>query len=286
MIRKQGFFWLGLAGLLVTRIALAWNPADQHDMGLIEQRLFQQTYETDAPAVRVNRAENTVYGQIKPGTPEARLSALRKTLPPMTTGPVNSPPSQAVRQPAAVASPVAKHAEESDYPIVDELERRVLTQTFPKEDLSVRVPRLEARVFGQPQQGDWSNRVDALHDKVLGRGKAVPNPNDDPDTMVSNTAPPDFNVSPEQVAPVITQMEQQIFRQTYANEPVESRLNRLETKLFAKTAPPDLTPEERVERIVTVAGAGGERPTQTRSTAANIAIQLAPILIMMLPLVI
>jgi hypothetical protein len=297
----QGVFWMGVLGLFMTRVALAWSPADQHDISLMENRLFSQVYEREAPDVRLNRIEQAVYGVKKTGQVEARLSALRKTLPvlaqqpgpampaaqarplkPAGKSPGQAPAGQTATAPAAVTP--QKQSGESDYPLVDELERRVLTQTFPQDDLTVRVPRLEAQVFGQPQQGDWSNRVDALHDKVIGRGKATPNPNDDPDVMASD--PGEFNVSPEQVQPAVARMEQQLFKQTYAHEPMETRLARIETKLFNKPAPPELTAEERVERIIAVAGGGGERPAQTRSTAANIAIQLAPILIMMLPLVI
>ena len=291
---SQGIFWCGIVGLLITRVAFAWNPADQHDISLIEQRLFHQVFERETPEVRINRIEQAVYGASKTGQPEARLSALRKNLPPVVANSAPLPASKSqtghssAQPPQNAQAAPQKQSGESDYPIVDELERRVLSQTFPQDDLTVRVPRLESRVFGQPQPGDWSNRVDVLHDKVIGRGKAAPNPNDGPsnDPDMASDEPTDFNVSPEQVQPVLARMEQQLFRQNYSHEPVESRLARIETKLFAKTAPPELTPEERVERIVAVAGAGGQRPTQTRSTAANIAIQLAPILIMMLPLVI
>ena len=73
----QAFFWTGLISVLMIRLSFAWSPADQHDAGLMEQRLFQQTYDKEAPEVRVNRLENSVYGTTRTGTPRCEKRCLR-----------------------------------------------------------------------------------------------------------------------------------------------------------------------------------------------------------------
>jgi hypothetical protein len=294
-------FWLGLVGIVGMRLAMAWTSADQHDIALMETRVLQHVYEREAPTVRLNRLEQSVFGQHKTGTPEGRLSALRAALPvtpalqPLpqqgNMPPLQPQQPQQTPQQQAASVPTSPQAGESDYPIVDEMERRVLGQAYPTEDLTQRVPRLEARVLGQPQNGDLGTRVDVLHDRVLGTGGGAPANANNANSSDNNTAygddpPADIEIAPQQVEPAVTQMEKQLFKQVYTTEPIESRLNRLEMKLFSRTAPPEYTPQERVQRIMSVASAGGQRPAGPRSTAANLAIQLAPILIMMLPLII
>jgi hypothetical protein len=304
MQRSHTVFWIGLLALGLLKLsAWAWSPADTHDIALMEQRLLHQTFTQEQPPVRLSRLENTVYGAPRQGTPEQRVSALRKALPvsppqvvaaPAPEMDAGLPPlvgSKKNAAPPAVATP-QRQADESAYPAIDELEQRVLGQTFGKEDVSVRIPRLETRVLGQPQQGDWSDRVDQLQARVLGnRAAPPPTPNGgyyDDEAMGNNAPNPaaEVDLTPDQVLPAVAQMEKQLFKQTYATEPLESRLNRLETRLFNQLSAPGYTPEQRVGRMIAVAGAGGQNPSGPRSTAANLALQLAPILIMMLPLVI
>jgi hypothetical protein len=276
------------------RMGFAWSPADQHDTALMEQRLFQQVYDRETPGIRVNRIEAAVYGTSRTGTPEQRLSALRQALPNTAatpkphaqTAPANAHQSQSAVPPHTQAP--TRPGSESDYPVLDEMEQRVLGRVYHQDDITQRVPRLETQVYGQPLTGDLSNRVDTLRTRVLGNtpqaqeDNAMGYNNDEP----TGQTPTDITITPDQVIPVITRMEQQLLKQTYPNEPVPNRLSRLETRVFNKTAPAEYTPEQRTERLVTVAGAGGQSPASTRSTAANVAIQLAPILIMMLPLII
>lgn len=107
--------------------------------------------------------------------------------------------------------------------------------------------------------------------------------------QASNSYPTtDYGSSPVMAAPnadivsAIGQVEQQVLRKTYPADPVDSRLSRLETKIFHASAPPTLSEQDRLQRIIAVASAGGN--SGAPSTAAMTMRGVLPVLLMLLPL--
>jgi hypothetical protein len=323
MKTRYWFVALWVVCLMGARVALALQPQDDQFLGQLETRFFNQNFPNEPPEARLARLENSVYGEVSAQRPTLervnRLKTVftptpRPTFPPQRSAPpmgqqpgvqppvanpggpmppfhtsTNRPPNGVPNGPAS-AMPPQRAANESDYPVVDEIEQRVLGQQFRKEALEMRIPRLEQRVFGQPGQGDLSDRVDRLKATVIpGAAQAADDadaPNGGQDAMSSTQGGDGSGIPAIDMNTSLNQTEQRLFRQTYPNEPVESRLARLETRLFNQTAPPDVSPQDRIERIVSVASGGGDRPATPLSPNAALAKQLIPIAIMLLPLLI
>jgi hypothetical protein len=266
-------------------------------------------------------------------------------------------PAAAAAQPPVAAPPVSQDG--TDYPTVGQMEQKVFGQSFPKEDITNRLARLEQRVFGHVQNGALIDRVDALKLSVLGDigttaatppggyypvppqggypapypqggtpygaptyqgdmtygrpggvyspypASPAPSPYGTPPgytdpSMPSNQGDPvghdamasDPGVygagaagapsSPDMLA-AITQVEKQVLKKTYPMEPASARLSRLETKIFHSPAPPGMSEEDRLQRIIAVASAGGDNVGNT-STAGSSIRGILPILLMLVPL--
>ncbi len=104
-------------------------------------------------------------------------------------------------------------------------------------------------------------------------------------------------VTPDMIS-ALGHVEQDVLNRSYSQEPVEMRLDRLEQKVFNSTSP-ELAPDERLERIIAVAAAGGTSggsatasssgnsspsPRTSRSSGASFSMQLVPILLRIIPM--
>ena len=74
-----------------------------------------------------------------------------------------------------------------------------------------------------------------------------------------------------------------VLRTSYPQEPVDIRLNRLESHIFHSTSP-ELEPEDRLMRIMAVASAGGDKPPTPQSRAKSTFQSLLPIILTILPM--
>ena len=80
----------------------------------------------------------------------------------------------------------------------------------------------------------------------------------------------------------LSQVEQDVLKETYPMEPVEVRLDRLETKIFQRTSP-ELSSDERLQRVIAVAAGGGDKAGTTASARPTWQIML-PIILTLIPL--
>jgi hypothetical protein len=292
--------WVLVLCLLVGVAQAAPSPVDQSLLQL-ETQFLSATYPGLTPQARLEQLEKLVFGAPRAqGTVQERIATLEGLVPkpqpaltkapqlpplsvPPTQSPVVKPPAMAapsVKPPSATPSATAQEGE-SDYPLVTQMEQVGLGATYPKEDITQRLSRLETTFFGSTFNDDaLSARVDRLRALVL----------TDPNTSSSSSQPPAYNPEGDPAQPLETvvnvpeamaDIERKLFRATYPTEPMADRLTRVELKLFNQASPAELSEEERVERIIAVADAGGHR---TPGSTDSFLRQILPYLIMVLPL--
>lgn len=90
--------------------------------------------------------------------------------------------------------------------------------------------------------------------------------------------------SPDLLA-ALNQVEKKVLRKTYPTEDVDARLARLENKVFHQTAPPGVSHDDRLQRIIAVAAAGGDKASSTTSTTKSSVRSILPMILMLIPLI-
>jgi len=153
--------------------ASASNPLSTIEA--LEDSLYDTRYDTDSIDVRLSRIENTVFGQTKSKQPvEKRLQPLQQilaaektknNLPASNRSATNVSPSVQQKPQQKAMKPAAS---ENDYPVVGIMEQKLFNRNFDKEDITLRLDRLDNHVFHAPQSGELADRVDNLRDLVLG----------------------------------------------------------------------------------------------------------------------
>lgn len=148
-----------------------------------------------------------------------------------------------------------------------QLEVKFFKHPYPKDDDTTRLERLEKMIFGEARSGNDMDRLKALADTVPnlssisvtgeesddapagkpaantaarssggagGAGRSSSNTMDVQDRPVASSKGGTQVLSGESKYPSITALEQSLFQKDFAAEPVNDRLNRLETKVFGK----------------------------------------------------
>jgi hypothetical protein len=137
---------------------------------------------------------------------------------------------------AALAAPAPTPAPRGD---LSQWEQQLLGQSHERDPLDKRIQRLELLLFNGTQEGSLSERLDQIRARIESRSAVRP--------------------SKGAVNGSLEQLEQKILKKTFATEPVETRLTRLETKLFGK-ASPSMSAADRVDRLKRTIGLGEPPP--------------------------
>jgi hypothetical protein len=88
-------------------------------------------------------------------------------------------------------------------------------------------------------------------------------------------------LSPDMMT-AMSEVEKEVLGHAYPSEPVAARLDRLENKVFNATSP-ELSPEDRMQRVIAVASAGGA-PQSTQARVKSTFQALLPIILTILPM--
>lgn len=171
---KRFTMQLSLTALVLYSLSGLCNPialAESQDaLSLYEEALFSQAYEGQSQTDRLNRLEQAIFGSLQSGTPTQRQTNLLKVLQsiprdwkePAEAATTSSTGGTEDTEETGQSRP-AQRPDATDYPTVTALERQVFSRDFTRDDVSVRLNRLEKKVFGQPHtQMGLSERVDAL----------------------------------------------------------------------------------------------------------------------------
>ena len=292
----------------------AYAPLDRNDfyhLDLMEEAVFSQKY-PDAPVgERLDRLEKTVLGSVQYQIPpKERLIKLHHILKKETVRSAPTPMHNRAQQPSgftpssstsqsgylaghspagleqeknAQPRPVTQNSQAAsgmDYPVVDQIEQKVMGRVFVNDSLETRLNRLDSDVFGFPQSGSYAARVDHLRFVVLGdSGNGVPNSAQTigssgyGQTQNSYAGWNNSYSSPgqgqgNQNLQMLEKAEQDTFSRTYPYEPIENRLDRLEMQLFNRTSP-QASVDDRIERVAAVSVAQSAPPSEYQPTITN-----------------
>lgn len=206
------------------------------------------------------------------------ISHAKTELPPLKPPPAYRPASPPQETPAVNAVPL------------DVLEQHWLGHAEPQRPLPERLATLETLLYGKTfAQQPPSQRLQRLSDSYQrwvaqsaggttsgtssapsSASTAQPSPPQASSRSASTTAASQTAVA----YPQVNQLEQQAFGRTYATEPIEQRLTRLETHAFGAPAPAGASLYDRVERLKALLqpelspdGGGGLGPAEGATTS-------------------
>lgn len=227
-------------------------------LGKIENVLYGFQYENESDDLRLDRIENTVYGNTSSGNIVQRMTKLKNDLSADLMGQEITPKEDTFAEDNYVEQePIADS--NIQYPAVDELEQKVFNQKYTNKDIKQRLTALEQKTFGKAFNDDLSTRVDRLKAEIRPSGfmdnaiaQSSNNFYDDEDVIqLQRNYHLDRYESPNQfdydaynaahsnkrsILPVkkanITTVENSILRRSFQNDTMENRLARLENAMF------------------------------------------------------
>ncbi len=252
--------------------------ADSDNMGTelstLETRFFSQTYPSDTASQRLDRLDQLVFGRVRHGSTENRMSSLLMTIPnaqapstpsqPANNAPEISVPLQpekpvdaSVPQVAPQIAPQPAPQSEADtstdyYPTVTALEQQITGTTEQSLPVEQRLARLETVAFGKPSTlTDLSKRVDLL--KQYARTKYGGN-----ESYLTSSNAVGLPQDSSGLEGEVSSMEQEVFGKTYAKDTLNSRVDRLEKNVLPKHEVQTFTPiTQRISQLMSVLSTSG-----------------------------
>lgn len=134
-----------------------------------------------------------------------------------------------------VLLPVSVIAKESYSDKIAPIEVSVFGYDYLNESESVRIERLEQHLYGSKKKGNINSRLEKIKSDI---GYSAP-----VEVKKNIVQQEDSTVD----YPIVDAMEQEVFKTTYKNENIYSRLDRLEQRIFNQKTNGSLN--ERVERL-------------------------------------
>ena len=246
----------------------------------IENSVFGYTFSNEDDTARLNRIEESVYGQISKGQISTRIAKLKKDISADEIGHEISPKEDTFREDedSWVFAQEPAEAAKMDYPAIDELERSVFKQEFKTKNIKDRLTSLEIKTFGKSYENDdLANRTDRLKAKIKPQrfmdNMIAQQENDfytdkvgqlESDYHLNSYGNTDFdydlyndnaynNYNQRQQIfrskPInISTIEKTLYKTKFENEPMTARLSRIESSVFGTTFNAD-SDEERISRI-------------------------------------
>ena len=144
---------------------------------------------------------------------------------------------------------VAAFAAVSTKDSLSAIENGLFGYDYKNETDSKRIERLEQHLYGEKRNGSIQNRLESIQSDT---GIVVEEVKPTPEQVAKQQQKsiPDIKEDSTVDYPLVNKMEEEIFHQTYKNENIYKRLDRLEEKVFTKTSDADLN--TRVDRLATV----------------------------------
>lgn len=134
------------------------------------------------------------------------------------------------------------------------IENTLFGYDYQGETDEKRVERIEKNLYGQKKNGDLAKRVENIKNDsglTFSKTPSLKNDSNSSNTYAKkDTNIPELKEDATVEYPIVDKMEEEIFKTTYKNENIYSRLNRLEESVFNKTSNEDLN--SRVDKLASV----------------------------------
>ena len=254
-----------LANIIITALFVALNgfytsvwaagvlPLASH-LSKIENDLWGFEYSNDTENDRISRIEKNVFGQTNTSeTLEKRVEKINRAL---------GIESQKEAQSSA-GELMQEEVEGVSYPQIDQLELKLFSKVYDKENIYKRIERLEKKIFGSPQEGDLAARTDKLKG-YLNIDTAPKTVYSREDTMQSYQNPSraydgynEYDSYNADMGIQISGLENSLFGKTFSQDPTALRLNRLERKIFQR----DFSTDDDVLRMQRLQAAASAKKT-------------------------
>lgn len=229
----------------------------------MENSLFGIDYSSQNDDTRLKRIEEVVYGKASSRPVSQRIDNLSKDLSADLIGQEIKPKRDtfAEDEDATSKEKIPKADSSVNYPIVNDLEKRVFKKEFRATEINQRLANLEKNVFKKTYNDDLSSRVERLKLAVMPERVAGETNIDDeensyiPDDGITQSQDyyrsPDYNSripsynsrnsvlddyqGDSNIAIPLAALEKKVLKKSFPNDTVSNRLVRLELQVFNST---------------------------------------------------
>ena len=153
--------------------------------------------------------------------------------------------------------PFSVEAKSINPEVISSIENTLFGYDYKEENTKTRIERIEENIYGAKKKGNLSNRLNEIQNNIGYTEQKRPvsdkNVEKNESEKISNQLDTQSRMLKEDSSvdyPIVDKLEDEIFKTTYKNEDIYSRLNRLEQQVFSKTSNASLN--ERVDRLTSV----------------------------------
>ena len=271
-------FLVVIVCFLVCNNSISSNFFDlKSKIDLIEKETNTYSGENIPIENRIRNAELYVFGSSKSGDLNTRVNNLSVVL----GLPVNTDSKDEVIY-------EIENDIRANYPSVDKIENQIFGRTYEKENIYMRLERLEKKLFGKVSSKSLQERVLILqdnvpHEKIIQKISPHSHNNNQYDYDYG-----EYNYySSKTESPEVSIMEKKLFGKNFENEQMSKRLSRLENKLFGKSfdSQSDSVRTERLKSVYKAAKSGTEYKVNKFAKYAIAGAQIGGILLFILAMI-
>lgn len=150
--------------ITVSHPVLAGISSQANTISKIENSIYGFDYSKDSTQKRVERLEKTIYGKANTGDLNKRLTKLSGDISADVIG-LEIPP---VEDTFAEQEELANADSSVNYPVVDEIEKKLFNQTYKNRDFHTRIVTIEKKLFGKVYDvDDYATRMDRIKAEIM-----------------------------------------------------------------------------------------------------------------------
>lgn len=141
---------------------LAISKSQMLEITKIEDALFGYDYSNDKVEDRISRLEQNIYGKTNNGLIDNRLKKIFADMNSEQIGKEITPVEDTFLAEENIAD------SNVNYPIVDEIEKKIFNQTYKNRDFHTRIVTIERKLFGKIYDvDDYATRMDRIKAEVM-----------------------------------------------------------------------------------------------------------------------
>ena len=150
--------------IIYTSLPLTAIGASQSStISKIENDIYGFDYSNDSSKDRVERLEKTIYGKASAGDINKRIKKLSADISADVIGLEITPSEDTFAEEEKIAEDSSVN-----YPVVDEIEKKIFNQTYKNRDFHSRIVAIERKLFGKIYDvDDYSTRMDRIKEEVM-----------------------------------------------------------------------------------------------------------------------